>query len=85
MSGWAKVIGITACVFTLLALSFSTLLEMAIRSQMKLEEGGMMMKMWQYPPITINFKINFFHVLNPREAMNGAKVKVQEVGPYWFR
>ena len=82
---WTKTIAITAGVFTLLALSFPMLLEVAIKSQMKLEEGGMMLQMWQYPPITINFKIHFFHILNPREATNGAKVRVQEVGPYWFR
>ena len=51
---------------------------------MKLVQGGEMFKNWEHFPIPVITKFHFFNVLNPDEAMAGAKVKLQEVGPFVF-
>lgn len=55
-----------------------------IRSQLKLEQGGEMFKNWLNLPLPVTTKFHFFHVLNPEEAMDGAKVQLREVGPFTF-
>lgn len=72
-------------IFTILHFTFPLLLKAAISTQLKLDDGNEFMTNWLNPPIAINFKFHFFHVLNPVQAANGEKVRVKEVGPYWFK
>lgn len=55
-----------------------------ITSQVKLKRDSEMFKNWANFPVPLQTKFHFFHVLNPDEAMSGAKVKLREVGPYTF-
>ena len=55
-----------------------------IKSQVKLTRDGEMFKNWLNFPVPLTSKFHFFNVLNPEEAMAGAKVIVQEVGPFTF-
>lgn len=54
------------------------------KSQLKLKRDSEIFKSWQQFPVPLTTKFHFFHVLNPEEAMNGAKVKLREVGPFTF-
>lgn len=53
-----------------------------IKSQVKLKRDSEMFKQWLTFPVPLTTKFHFFHVLNPDEAMSGAKVKLREVGPF---
>lgn len=76
--------GIVAFVFASLYLGFPTLLTAAVRSQLTLTNPEIFGK-WVKPPIAIDYMFHFFEVLNPREAIAGAKVNLREKGPYRFR
>lgn len=84
-SGYTFFFAFLAVTFTLLKVSFPTILEGGVRGQLQLIEGNDFFNNFVLVPITINYKVHFFEVLNPREANNGAKLKVREVGPYWFK
>lgn len=43
-----------------------------------------MRKAWSKFPIAVEFRIFIFNVTNPLEVHQGAKPKVQEIGPYFF-
>ncbi|XP_073981559.1 sensory neuron membrane protein 1-like isoform X2 [Rhodnius prolixus] len=49
-----------------------------------LRKGGDMRKAWSKFPIAVEFRIFIFNVTNPLEVHQGAKPKVQEIGPYFF-
>lgn len=55
-----------------------------IKSQLKLTRDGEIFKNWINFPVPLQSKFHFFNVLNPDEAIAGAKVQVQEVGPFTF-
>jgi hypothetical protein len=55
-----------------------------IKSQLVLKRDTEIFKSWEKFPVPLQSKFHFFHVLNPEDAMNGAKVKLREVGPFTF-
>ena len=55
-----------------------------IKSQVKLKRDSEMFKSWLAFPVPLQTRFHFFHVLNPEEAMAGAKVSLREVGPFTF-
>ena len=55
-----------------------------IKSQVKLKRDSEIFKNWLSFPVPLSTKFHFFHVLNPEEAMSGAKVSLREVGPFTF-
>lgn len=75
---------ITFIIGSLLAIFLPVIFTDLIRSQVKLTRDGEMFKNWLNFPVPLTSKFHFFNVLNPEEAMSGAKVKVQEVGPFTF-
>ena len=78
--------GSLAALFLLLHLKLSSLLELAIRSQLVIEEGNDLFRQWSDVPIgLLGYKYYFFEIVNPDEALRGAKVRVREHGPYCFK
>lgn len=75
---------IVGIIGSLLVLLLPGLFESGIRSQVKLVQGGEMYKNWLNVPLAVTTKFHFFAVLNPEEAMAGAKVKLREKGPFTF-
>ena len=71
-----------ALVFFLVYIFLDNILEMAIRSQLIIQDGTELYKSWIALPLTFHYYFYFFQVLNPEAAMNGAKVKVREIGPF---
>ena len=67
---------------SLLVFFLPTMFTSLIRSQLKLKRGSPILENWLNFPVPLQSKFHFFHVLNPEEAMNGAKVKLREVGPF---
>lgn len=49
-----------------------------------LKPGTLMRNMYDRLPFPLIVKIYLFHVENPDEVMNGAKPRLQEIGPYVF-
>lgn len=78
---YGSIIGLVGFVLVLI---LPGIFNAGIRSQMKLVQGGEMFKNWMNLPLPVTTKFHFFHVMNPEEAMNGAKVKLREVGPFVF-
>lgn len=77
--------GVIAVAFGLLFLKFPSILNVAIRSQLTLVEDGPLFPKWTKVPIPVHYRYYFFEVLNPTEAVNGAKVSLREHGPYCFK
>jgi len=78
--------GILSCLTVLLYFYFNTLVETAVRGELVLKEGNDLWKQWIKVPIGFaKYKYTFFEVLNPNEALRGAKVSVRERGPYCFK
>lgn len=67
---------------SLLVFFLPTLFTSVIKSQVKLKKGSPLLDNWLKFPVPLQSKFHFFHVLNPEEAMSGAKVKLREVGPF---
>ena len=65
---------------------FNSLVETAVRSQIVLAEGNDLWQKWIKVPIGFaHYTYTFFEVMNPDEALRGAKVMVRERGPYCFK
>ena len=78
--------GALAFICTSLYYAFPHILAFGVRSQIQLQEGNEIYEKWIRVPIPIDFKFYFFEVRNPREATStGAKVKLKQRGPYWFK
>lgn len=73
------VLGIT------LHFKFPDLMAARLKKTMNLRREGPLFERWMYQRGTLESSYYFFHVLNPEEAAQGAKVQLQEVGPYVFR
>jgi len=57
-----------------------------IFQELPLRQGAQTFELWRKPPVTPYLKIYFFNVTNSEDFINnGAKLKLQEVGPYVFR
>lgn len=78
-------VAVLAGTFLLFYIFLYDIIEMGIRSQFKIEEGNDIYKQWTKVPIPVNYKYHFFEVLNPNEAVQGAKIKLLERGPYCFK
>ncbi|KAK9506592.1 hypothetical protein O3M35_008493 [Rhynocoris fuscipes] len=48
-------------------------------------ENGETFEMWKKPEVDLLLKVYLFNVTNKDEFLRGAKLKVQEVGPYVYR
>lgn len=79
------VTGVMAVGFGLFFLKFPAILNVAVRSQLNLDEKGQVYPKWVKVPIAVHYRYYFFEVLNPTEAVNGAKVSLREHGPYCFK
>lgn len=73
---------IVGLIGAILAFFLPTMYTSGIKSQLKLKRDSEIFKNWLKFPVPLTTKFHFFHVLNPEEAMNGAKVKLREVGPF---
>ncbi|KAI1287075.1 Lysosome membrane protein 2 [Halotydeus destructor] len=76
--------GSLAAILASLYLAFPVLLDIGVRSQVQLKEGNDYFSKWLRIPVPIVYKFYFFEVLNPSQALQGAKVKLREHGPYMF-
>lgn len=49
-----------------------------------LKPGSEIRDMWTAFPLPLDFKVYLFNVTNPDEIMQGAKPKLNEVGPFFY-
>jgi hypothetical protein len=79
-------LGILSGLSVALYFYFNSLVETAVRSQLVLAEGNPLWEKWIKVPIGFaNYRYTFFEVMNPDEALRGAKVMVRERGPFCFK
>ncbi|CAL8137067.1 unnamed protein product [Orchesella dallaii] len=64
---------------------FPQLLQLKIKSQIRLEEGGDLFQRWVDIPVPIYMKVYFFNVTNPDDVKRGEKPILDEVGPYVYQ
>ena len=78
--------GTLSFMFVLLHFKFDSLLGIVIRSQLVIDPNNDMFKQWSdIPTGLLAYKYRFFEIVNPDEALKGAKVRVRERGPYCFK
>jgi hypothetical protein len=69
----------------LIVLFFRSLIDAFISSQLPLKAGAQTFELWRKPPVTPYLKVYFFNVTNAEDFLeNGAKLKLQEKGPYTY-
>ena len=78
-------VAILSIMCLLLYIFFNDVVEMGVRSQLKLQEGNDIYKQWTKVPIPVNYRYHFFEILNPNEVLQGQKMKLLERGPYCFK
>jgi len=69
----------------LMVLGLPSLIDTGLKGQMQLKEGNDMLKNWENTPLTITIKVYIWHIDNAREFANGAKAKLVEKGPYYYK
>nr|XP_018916083.1 PREDICTED: sensory neuron membrane protein 1-like [Bemisia tabaci] len=55
-----------------------------MKEEKTLKRDGEIRKAWERAPIPLEFKVYLFNVTNPNEAAKGAKIHLQQVGPYVY-
>ncbi|PNF20583.1 hypothetical protein B7P43_G04867 [Cryptotermes secundus] len=72
---------VSSCaIFTLRPVDF------IISSRMSFTEGSTLYNLWLRPPVNVYIKVYVFNVTNPQEFLSGReKLRVQEIGPYFYR
>ena len=79
-------LGVLSLLSVALFFFFNSLVETAVRGQLVLAEGNEIYEKWIKVPVGFAaYKYVFFEILNPDEALKGAKVMVRERGPYCFK
>lgn len=75
---------IIAIIGLILVILLPELFDNAIKSQVKLVKDSEIYKNWIKFPVPLKSTFHFFRILNPDDVMNGAKVQLEEVGPFVF-
>merc|ERR1719397_269738 len=82
---WALLTGISLLIGGLLTLFlFTSLVNSIISSKVQLLPGSEVAEAWINPPVKPFLKVYYFNVTNPEEYLAGAKIKLQEVGPFVY-
>lgn len=69
----------------LIFVGFPMLVDTGLKSQMQIKEGNDITKNWEDVPLAITIKIHIWNIENPDEFANGAKAKLREIGPYYWK
>lgn|SRR5688572_18071308 len=69
----------------LLIVVFPAMLESGIQSQMQLREGNEVFESWRDVPLAITVKVHIWHIENADQFANGAKPRLVERGPYYYK
>lgn len=75
---------IIAIIGLILIVVLPEMFDSAIKSQLKLVKDSEIYKNWIKFPVPLKSTFHFFRILNPDEVMAGAKVDLEEVGPFVF-
>lgn len=60
-------------------------LEFGIKSQINLKESGMVYPTYVNPPFATESSYRIYEVKNPREVLEGKRMKLNLKGPYVYR
>jgi hypothetical protein len=53
---------------------------------MSFSEESTLFNLWLKPPVDVYIKVYVFNITNPKEFLSGTeKLRVQEIGPYFYR
>ncbi|XP_054712922.1 lysosome membrane protein 2-like [Uloborus diversus] len=64
---------------------FEDIIQFFLKRELVLKPGSEFYDIWKELPIPIYQRIFIFNITNPDEFSNGAKPKIQEIGPFVFR